>query len=53
MSGSRKGRKLRPYRTEKPTGGLVHVLLYTKEDAESDKWEHGPTTRELLEQVIE
>ena len=46
MSGSRKGRKLRPYRQSRVTP--VHVLMLTPEQIAEDAWESQPTTAELL-----
>jgi len=46
MSGSKKGRKLRPYQTNRVTP--VHVLILTPEQIAEDAREHRPTTAELL-----
>lgn len=47
MSGSKKGRKLRPYRT----GPVIplHMLLLSPEEIAADAWENAPTTREMLD----
>ncbi len=50
MSGSRKGRKLRPYRTG-PVGTL-HVLMRTAEQEAEDEFQNQPTTAELLQRSV-
>jgi hypothetical protein len=53
MSGSKKGRKLGPYRTGATV--RVHVLLRTAEEAAGDAWEYGatPPTREMLDEIVD
>lgn len=51
MSGSKKGRKLRPYRTGPITP--MHVLLRTPEQRAADEWEYGATTAEMLDWPID
>lgn len=53
MSGSTKGRKLRPYRSGPITP--VRVCFRTAEQEAADEWEFGssPRTKELLDWPIE
>lgn len=51
MSGSKKGRKLRPYRTGPVTP--LHVLLRTPEQAAEDERENPPPIEEWLNREIE
>ena len=53
MSGSKKGRKLRPYRTGNAGSVHLHVLWLTPEQAAADEWEYGQTTREMLDWPID